>query len=65
MPRRTWTPAGSREALALLEAGPLPDEAADVVALRKGELALQLGDAARARAELTPPALVRPATASS
>jgi soluble lytic murein transglycosylase-like protein/TolA-binding protein len=42
-----------REALARLDAGPLPADVADLAAVRKGELALMLGDRARAGAELS------------
>lgn len=46
-----------REALAILDAGPVPDYAADLVALRRAELSLNLGDESRASAEISSPAV--------
>jgi soluble lytic murein transglycosylase len=48
-----------REALDRLDAGPVPADVPDLVALRKGELALSLGDRARGQAELSDQALAR------
>src|SRR5256885_8459243 len=48
-----------REALDTLDAGPVPAEAADFAAVRRAELALDLGDADRASAELAKPELRR------
>jgi soluble lytic murein transglycosylase-like protein/TolA-binding protein len=48
-----------REALDRLDGGPVPSDLDDLVALRRAELSLILGDPPRARAELGDPALVR------
>jgi soluble lytic murein transglycosylase-like protein/TolA-binding protein len=48
-----------REALARLDAGPLPADVGDLAAVRKAELGLTLGDRARARAELSVDTLVK------
>ncbi len=48
-----------KEALDALDAGPVPSEAADFVAVRRAELALDLGDGDRAAAELARPELNR------
>src|SRR5690349_4814861 len=46
-----------QEALDALDAGPIPPEAVDLVATRRAELALDVGNVGRARAELAAPAL--------
>src|SRR5579884_3721840 len=48
-----------REALDALDAGPMPPEAADLVAVRRAELALNLGNGDRAAAELAKPEMGR------
>jgi soluble lytic murein transglycosylase-like protein len=48
-----------REALDALDAGPVPPEAADLVAVRRAELALNLGNGDRAAAELAKPEMGR------
>ena len=50
-----------REALDKLDAGPLPADVTDLAAVRKAELGLNLGDRARARAELTNETLAKSA----
>jgi soluble lytic murein transglycosylase-like protein/TolA-binding protein len=50
-----------QEALSILDAGPLPAEAGDLVTVRRAELAVNLGDFERARAELARPELVNTA----